>query len=100
MWPNARISVMGGPQAASVLLTVKMESLAKQGKSLTADEQAEFMRPTLEKYEAEGNPYYSTARLWDDGIIDPVDTRAVLALGISAAANAPIPPTRFGVFRM
>ena len=93
MWPNARISVMGGPQAANVLLTVKMESLAKQGKSMTAEEQTEFMRPTLEKYEAEGNPYYSTARLWDDGIIDPVDTRAVLALGISAAANAAVPPS-------
>jgi acetyl-CoA carboxylase carboxyltransferase component len=100
MWPNARISVMGGPQAASVLLTVKMEALAKQGKTMSADEQTEFMRPTLEKYEKEGNPYYSTARIWDDGIIDPLDTRAVLALGISAAANAPLPPTHFGVFRM
>jgi acetyl-CoA carboxylase carboxyltransferase component len=100
MWPNARISVMGGPQAANVLLTVKMEALAKQGKSLTADEQADFMRPTLDRYDAEGNPYYSTARLWDDGIIDPVDTRAVLALGISASANAPPTPTKFGVFRM
>jgi acetyl-CoA carboxylase carboxyltransferase component len=100
MWPNARISVMGGPQAASVLLTVKTESLAKQGKGLSPEEQVEFMRPTLEKYEAEGNPYYSSARLWDDGIIDPVDTRAVLALGISAAANAPPSPTKFGVFRM
>ncbi|HXW76540.1 MAG TPA: carboxyl transferase domain-containing protein [Candidatus Eremiobacteraceae bacterium] len=100
MWPNARISVMGGPQAASVLLTVKMEALAAAGKTLSASEQTEFTRPILEKYEAEGNPYYSTARLWDDGIIDPVDTRAVLALGISAAANAAIAPTRFGVFRM
>jgi acetyl-CoA carboxylase carboxyltransferase component len=100
MWPNARISVMGGPQAASVLLTVKMEALAAQGKSMSEQEQADFMRPTLQKYEAEGNPYYSTARLWDDGIIDPADTRAVLALGIAAAANAQIPPTKFGVFRM
>ncbi|MBC5827352.1 MAG: methylcrotonoyl-CoA carboxylase, partial [Candidatus Eremiobacteraeota bacterium] len=100
MWPNARISVMGGPQAANVLLTVKMEQLQKQGKTMSAQQQAEFMQPTLEKYEAEGNPYYSTARLWDDGVIDPVDTRAVLALGIAAAANAPIPQTRFGVFRM
>jgi acetyl-CoA carboxylase carboxyltransferase component len=100
MWPNARISVMGGPQAASVLLTVKMEALAASGKSMSAQEQTDFMRPTLEKYEAEGNPYHSTARLWDDGIIDPADTRTVLALGISAAANAPLPPTKFGVFRM
>jgi acetyl-CoA carboxylase carboxyltransferase component len=100
MWPNARISVMGGPQAASVLLTVRMEALAKQGKTMTREEQTDFMRPTLEKYDSEGNPYYSTARLWDDGIIDPADTRAVLALGISAAANAPLPQTRFGVFRM
>ena len=100
MWPNARISVMGGPQAASVLLTVKMEALAAAGKTMTPQEQTDFMRPTLEKYEAEGNPYHSTARLWDDGIIDPADTRTVLALGISAAANAPLPPTKFGVFRM
>ncbi len=100
MWPNARISVMGGPQAANVLLTVKQEALAKRGTPMSAEEQAEFMRPTLEKYETEGNPYYSTARLWDDGIIDPADTRMVLALGISAAANAPAKPTTFGVFRM
>jgi len=100
MWPNARISVMGGPQAASVLLTVRMEALAARGGSMTKQEQDEFTRPILERYEAEGNPYYSTARLWDDGIIDPADTRSVLALGISAAANAPLPPTRFGVFRM
>ena len=100
MWPNARISVMGGPQAANVLLTVRLEALERQGKSMDAGEQQAFMQPILDKYEAEGNPYYSTARLWDDGIIDPADTRAVLALGISAAANAPLPPTRFGVFRM
>jgi acetyl-CoA carboxylase carboxyltransferase component len=100
MWPNARISVMGGPQAANVLLTVRMEALAAAGKSMSAAEQAEFMQPILDRYEAEGNPYYSTARLWDDGIIDPADTRTVLALGISAAANAPVPPTKFGVFRM
>jgi acetyl-CoA carboxylase carboxyltransferase component len=95
MWPNARISVMGGQQAANVLLTVRRDS-----KDLTPDEQAEFMRPTLEKYEEEGNPYYSTARLWDDGIIDPLDTRMVLGLGIAAATNAPISETHFGVFRM
>jgi acetyl-CoA carboxylase carboxyltransferase component len=100
MWPNARISVMGGEQAANVLLTVKLDQLEKQSRTMTPAEQAEFMRPTLEKYEAEGNPYYSTARLWDDGIIDPADTRAVLALGIAASANAPLPPTKFGVFRL
>ena len=100
MWPNARISVMGGPQAANVLLTVRLEALEKKGETMTAQEREEFMRPTLEKYEVEGNPYYSTARLWDDGIIDPADTRHVLAMGISAAANAPLEPTTFGVFRM
>ncbi|MBV8222906.1 MAG: methylcrotonoyl-CoA carboxylase, partial [Candidatus Eremiobacteraeota bacterium] len=96
MWPNARISVMGGAQAASVLLTVRLEAMEKKGQTMSEAERAEFMRPTLEKYEAEGNPYHSTARLWDDGIIDPADTRRVLALGIAAAANAPLPRTRFG----
>ncbi len=100
MWPNARISVMGGPQAANVLLTVRMENLERRGKTLSAQEQQEFMQPILDKYESEGNPYHSTARLWDDGIIDPADTRMVLALGIAAAANAPPSPTKFGVFRM
>jgi acetyl-CoA carboxylase carboxyltransferase component len=100
MWPNARISVMGGPQAASVLLTVRMEGLERQGKTLTTDEQREFTQPILDKYESEGNPYYSTARLWDDGIIDPAETRAVLALGIAAAANAAPRATKFGIFRM
>jgi len=100
MWPNARISVMGGPQAANVLLTVRMEGLERGGKSMSAEQQRQFMQPILDKYESEGNPYYSTARLWDDGIIDPADTRAVLAHGISAAANAPLRPTTFGVFRM
>jgi acetyl-CoA carboxylase carboxyltransferase component len=95
MWPNARISVMGGEQAARVLLQVKMEQ-----KSMSPEEQEEFMRPMLEKYEAEGNAYYSTARLWDDGVIDPADTRMVLALGISAAMNKPAEETKFGVFRM
>ena len=99
-WPNSRISVMGGEQAANVLLTVKLDQLADQGEAMPTEEQAAFKAPTLEKYEAEGNPYYSTARLWDDGILDPVETRAVLALGISAALNAPIPPTTFGIFRM
>jgi acetyl-CoA carboxylase carboxyltransferase component len=100
MWPNARISVMGGEQAASVLLQVKMDQLRAQDKTMSAGEQLEFMKPTLDKYAQEGNAYYSTARLWDDGVIDPADTRMVLALGISAAMNAPIEETRFGVFRM
>ena len=101
MWPNARISVMGGPQAASVLSTVKQEQLVRAGKPrMTEAEVAEFERPTLEKYEHEGNPYYSTARLWDDGILDPGQTRTALALALSAAYNAPIEETHFGVFRM
>jgi acetyl-CoA carboxylase carboxyltransferase component len=100
MWPNARISVMGGEQAAQVLLQVKMEQLRTQGKQMSPEEQQEFMKPTLNKYVEEGNAYYSTARIWDDGIIDPADTRMVLALGISAAMNAPPEETKFGVFRM
>ncbi|MBI2755786.1 MAG: methylcrotonoyl-CoA carboxylase [Chloroflexi bacterium] len=100
MWPNARISVMGGQQAASVLLQVRLDNLRREGRDLDDEERARFMAPTLEKYEAEGSPYYSTARLWDDGVIDPLDTRAIVSLGISAALNAPIPETRFGVFRM
>jgi acetyl-CoA carboxylase carboxyltransferase component len=100
-WPNARISVMGGPQAASVLSTVKQEQLARAGRpSMTPEELAGFERPILEKYEAEGSPYYATARLWDDGILDPAETRTALALALSAAYNAPIPETEFGVFRM
>ncbi len=100
MWPNARISVMGGEQAANVLLNVKMKALEAKGKTMTKEEQAEFQAPILEKYEIEGSPYFSTARLWDDGIIDPLDTRAVLGLAISISLNAPIPDQRFGVFRM
>src|SRR5690242_13650212 len=100
MWPNARISVMGGEQAASTLLTVRMEGLAARGQTMTEEEQEAFKAPTLAKYEEEGNPYYSTARLWDDGILDPLETRTTLALGIAAALNAPIPETQFGVFRM
>jgi len=100
MWPNARISVMGGEQAASVLAQVKQEQLERQGRSMTDEEIEAFKAPTLAKYDEEGSPYYSTARLWDDGIILPEATRTVLALGISAALNAPIPETRFGVFRM
>jgi 3-methylcrotonyl-CoA carboxylase beta subunit len=100
MWPNARISVMGGAQAASVLATVKRGGLESRGETWTQDEEAAFKAPILEQYEREGHPYYASARLWDDGIIDPLDTRMVLGLGISAALNAPIEPTRFGVFRM
>ncbi len=100
MWPNARISVMGGAQAANVLLTVQEDNLEREGREMTDEEREDFKRPILEKYEEEGNPYHSTARLWDDGVIDPVDTRMVLALGLSAAANAPIEETRFGIFRM
>ena len=100
MWPNARISVMGGEQAATVLLTVKEDQLRREGKRLSAEEEAALVTPILEKYEEEGNAYYSTARLWDDGIIDPVETRTVLALAISAALNAPIERMRPGVFRM
>jgi acetyl-CoA carboxylase carboxyltransferase component len=99
MWPNARISVMGGEQAASVLTQVKQEQRARQGRPMSAEEVEALRAPILAKYEEEGSPYYSTARLWDDGIIDPADTRAVLGLGISAALNAPVPETRFGVFR-
>jgi acetyl-CoA carboxylase carboxyltransferase component len=100
MWPNARISVMGGAQAASVLLTVRQQQLERQGRSLSEEEQEELRRPILDKYEEEGNPYYSTARLWDDGIIDPVDTRTVVGLGIAASLNAPFPEPSHGVFRM
>jgi acetyl-CoA carboxylase carboxyltransferase component len=100
MWPNARISVMGGEQAASVLSTVKRDQLARDGKTLSDEEDAQIRRPILDKYEQEGSPYYSTARLWDDGILDPLHTRDALALGISVAYNAPIPPVRYGIFRM
>jgi 3-methylcrotonyl-CoA carboxylase beta subunit/propionyl-CoA carboxylase len=100
MWPNARISVMGGEQAAGVLSTVKRDQLARDGKTLTTDEEESIRKPILEKYEREGSPYYSTARLWDDGILDPIETRNALALGLSAAFNAPIPDAKFGVFRM
>jgi len=100
MWPNAKISVMGGQQAASVLLTVRLDNLRARGEDMTEEEQEAFMRPIIETYAEEGDAYYSTARLWDDGIIDPLDTREVLALSISASLNAPVPETRFGVFRM
>jgi acetyl-CoA carboxylase carboxyltransferase component len=100
MWPNARISVMGGEQAASVLVTVKKDQLARDGKTLSPAEEAAIRAPILEKYDREGSPYYSTARLWDDGVLDPARTREALALGLSAAYNAPIPDAKFGVFRM
>ena len=101
MWPNARISVMGGEPAANVLLTVKQDQLAREGQpALTPEQAAAFQRPTLEKYEREGNPYHSTARLWDDGILDPAETRTVLALALSVVLNAPIEDKTFGVFRM
>jgi acetyl-CoA carboxylase carboxyltransferase component len=110
MWPNARISVMGGEQAANVLLTVKMDQLWRKQKEMrepekvkspmTEQEQKMFREGIQSKYDSVGSPYYSTARVWDDGIIDPLDTRTVLGIGISAALNAQIPDTRFGVFRM
>jgi 3-methylcrotonyl-CoA carboxylase beta subunit len=100
MWPNARISVMGGEQAASVLATVRRDNLEAAGKSWSAEEEEAFKAPIRQQYERQGHPYYSSARLWDDGVIAPADTRLVLALGLSAALNAPIEPTRFGVFRM
>ena len=100
MWPNARISVMGGEQAAGVLTTVKRDQMGREGRTLTAEEEAAIRGPILEKYDREGSPYYSTARLWDDGILDPAETRQALALGLSAAFNAPTSGARFGVFRM
>ena len=100
MWPNARISVMGGEQAAGVLATVKRDGIEAAGKTWSADEEAAFKAPIRDQYESQGNPYYATARLWDDGIIDPADTRRVLGLAISASLNAPIEAARFGVFRM
>ncbi len=100
MWPNARISVMGGEQAASVLATVKRDGIEAKGGQWSAEEEAAFKAPIKEQYEVQGHPYYATARLWDDGVIDPADTRRVLALGLSASLNAPIPETKFGLFRM
>jgi len=100
MWPNSRISVMGGEQAASVLAQVKQTQLEASGKKMSAAEERAFKQPILDKYEEEGSPYYSTARLWDDGILDPAETRTALGLALSASLNAPIPEMRFGVFRM
>ena len=101
MWPNARICVMGGEQAAGVLATVRKDALAAKGKTLSAEEEAAIKQPILDQFAQQSHPYYSSARLWDDGVIDPADTRRVLALGISAALNQPIPDRpQFGVFRM
>ncbi|MCL4747874.1 MAG: methylcrotonoyl-CoA carboxylase [Burkholderiaceae bacterium] len=100
MWPNARISVMGGEQAASVLATVRRDGIEGRGGKWSDEDEQAFRKPILEQYEHQGNPYYATARLWDDGVIDPADTRMVLGLGLSAAMNAPIPETKFGVFRI
>jgi 3-methylcrotonyl-CoA carboxylase beta subunit len=100
MWPNARISVMGGEQAAGVLATVKQDQLARDGGGMNVAEEAAFKQPILDLYERQGHPYFASARLWDDGVIDPADTRMVLGLSISAALNAPIEESRFGVYRM
>ena len=100
MWPNARISVMGGDQAAGVLATVKRDGIEGKGGAWTPEEEEAFKAPIRSQYEHQGHPYYATARLWDDGVIDPADTRRVLALGLSASQNAPIPETKFGLFRM
>ena len=100
MWPNARISVMGGEQAASVLATVKRDGIEGKGGQWSAEEEQAFKDPIRQQYEEQGHPYFATARLWDDGLIDPADTRRVLALGLSASLNAPIPETKFGLFRM
>jgi len=100
MWPNARIGVMGGEQAASVLAQIRRDNIEARGGTWPAEEEDAFKAPIRAQYETQGHPYYATARLWDDGVIDPLDTRRVLSLGLSASLNAPIPPTRFGVFRM
>jgi 3-methylcrotonyl-CoA carboxylase beta subunit/propionyl-CoA carboxylase len=100
MWPNSRISVMGGEQAASVLATVKKDQLAREGTAFSAEDEAALKAPILKKYDTEGSPYYSTARLWDDGVLDPALTRNALALGLSAACNAPVADPKFGIFRM
>ena len=99
-WPNARVSVMGGEQAANVLLTIRQDALARQGAEMSSEDQREFMAPTLEKYEEEGAASYGSARIWDDGILDPIDTRRALGVGLAAARNAPVPESNFGVFRM
>jgi 3-methylcrotonyl-CoA carboxylase beta subunit len=99
-WPNARISVMGGEQAAAVLATVRRDGIEAKGGTWSAEEEEKFKSPIREQYEAQGNPYYATARLWDDGVIDPAETRMVLGLGLSASFNAPNEKTQYGIFRM
>jgi acetyl-CoA carboxylase carboxyltransferase component len=99
-WPNSRISVMGAEQAASVLVQVKKDQLAREGKELSEQEAAAIANPVLEKYEREGSPYYATAHLWDDGVVDPADTRAVVGLALSAALNAPVLKGPAPVYRM
>ena len=100
MWPNARISVMGGEQAATVLATMRRDAIEAKGGTWSAEDEEAFKAPIREQYEREGHPYFASARLWDDGVIDPADTRRVLGLAISASLNQPIEPTTFGVFRM
>jgi 3-methylcrotonyl-CoA carboxylase beta subunit len=100
MWPNARISVMGGEQAAGVLATVTRMKMERDGKEWSDNDEADFKKPIVETYEKEGHPYYASARLWDDGVIDPKDTRRILGLALSASLNAPIEDTQYGVFRM
>jgi 3-methylcrotonyl-CoA carboxylase beta subunit len=100
MWPNARISVMGGEQAAGVLATVRRDGMALKGGEWSAEEEEKFKAPIRSQYETQGHPYYATARMWDDGVVDPAQARRVLGLSFAAALNAPIPSTKFGVFRM
>jgi 3-methylcrotonyl-CoA carboxylase beta subunit len=100
MWPNARISVMGGEQASMVLSQVRRDNIEAKGDSWSKEDEETFRSPIRAQYESQGHPYYATARLWDDGVIDPADTRLVLGLGLSAASNAPIESTKFGLFRM
>ena len=99
-WPNSRISVMGGPQAAGVLATVRRDAIERAGRRWSVEEEQAFRQPVIDQFERQGHPLYASARLWDDGIIEPAKTREVLALSLSAALNAPIEDTRFGVFRM
>ena len=99
-WPNSRISVMGGEQAAGVLATVRRDAIERKGGSWSAEDEAEFKRPTIEMFERQSHPLYASARLWDDGIINPLKSREILALSLSAALNAPVEDTKFGVFRM
>jgi len=99
-WPNSRISVMGGEQASSVLSTLKRDQIEQKGGSWSVEEEDQFKQPIRDQYERQGHPYYASSRLWDDGVIDPAQSREVLALSLAAALNAPIQPTKFGVFRM